>query len=767
MKLNDFKGFLLLVSLFTSTLTFGSSNIIDDREQLSASLSRITLVSDDNDGHEDAFTWQNTKHFKELVSQLAMIAEREFTSIIEQLISLIKKHRVFFQKRHGYVRKSLQETIFSWMKEDVLSKDKYEQEHEENEQPLSDSECASECSDEGASWGNAFIRGYERSDSDESASEDRYDEDEVNSSYTNSSTEENQYEEWQLEKLRSMLSLHFKSIDEFNKESIDPYAIERFLKEHVKGGYSWLLNEEIEGTLQTSWDFVDRIKDEIAAPKELLNSIFGNLWFDYDWEKFDFDDPNFMAETYIQILSDLHVGKTAKDVKKSLLSSIHQMFTFNPEDFEEPFKGISLKYNEMVKKNNWRGALIEWSIYTTYRKVFETPSKKSKVKQYTTTVPALPIIQTFNREPYLTTRLEAAYTRARETYTKVYPHPQTRYIAYGKSTSLKRTKLDIHNEFIKLKKIGMYYESLRSKGKENIFVPSLYFIVSKEGNKKKFVEVPLNFPKFPKRALTRHSNDGVFIKDHADDEYYFGRVKHDVVEGSVLQGKTREDIKAEVENITQDPTSVNCTSQFVHSERVMMEFFRNKSYIQHLCDTLVSLLTSGLYKVHGVALLGYSTNTICPNCTPTLIYLQNSRKRGEFLNLLISELISIEGKITFQPKGYDPNTNKMDWSKFRLNTFITAKINFDSQAHDLADEGQHSHTKIKKAPKDTHNPHAKLFFPNNEISLSESPVLEDGTRDPYQRFFYEFVGKDVHTDSAYKPKKKPSEYPGIVFSSGS
>ncbi|AIL13606.1 hypothetical protein IM40_09140 [Candidatus Paracaedimonas acanthamoebae] len=240
------------------------------------------------------------------------------------------------------------------------------------------------------------------------------------------------------------------------------------------------------------------------------------------------------------------------------------------------------------------------------------------------------------------------------------------------------------------------------------------------------------------------------------------------MEGSVLQGKNREDIQKEVEDIIKHPASVNCTSQFVHSERVMMEFFRNKTYIQQLCDTLASLLAPGLYKVHGVALLGYSTNTICPHCTPTLVYLQNSHEKGGFLDLLISHLISMKGDITFKPKGYNPNvTPPMDWRQFRLNTLITGKINFDSQAHDLTDEGQHSHTKINKSPKETHNPHAKLFFPDDEISLSAYPLLEDGTRDPSQRFFYEFVGKDVHTDPKYKQKKKLSAYQGIIFSSGS
>ncbi len=768
MKLDPFKCFLWMITLFIAPLTIACDTIEKEPEALSSSLSRITLSEDNIVRSEDAFEWQNTKHYKELVSQLGTIAEREFTSIIGQLISLIKKHRLFFQKEHDVVRKILQRTIFSWMTEDVLTRDQYD---EENQPQSSDQNYTSDNDEEEDAWRIGYTRGYEghydSSENDENLSQS--DSEENDSDF--SSTDDDHYQEWQLSKLKEMFLLDFNSLDDFTPESIGPVALKRYLENHVErlnGKYSWLLHEEIEGTLEVSWDFIEKIQDEISAPKKFLSAIFGGTWFYYDWSEFDFNDPKFMEKTYIQTIKKLRDGKISQDIRKDILGSIHQMFTFNSEDFSAPFNGISSRYNEKVDQKDWRGALIDWSIYTTYRKIFENPSKRSKVKQYTTTVPTLPLIQAFNREAYLTTRLEAAYTRARETYTKVYPHPQTRYISYGKSSSSKRATLDIQNVFINLRKIGMDYESIRSKGKENIFVPSLYFIVSSQGNKKQFIGVPLNFPKLPKRALTRRSNDGIFKGNHADDEYYFDRVKHDVVEGSVLQGKNREDIQQEVDDIIKDPTSVNCTSQFVHSERVMMEFLRNKTYIQQLCKTLSSLLKSGAYKVHGVTLLGYSTNTICPHCTPTLVYLQNSRKKGEFLNLLISHLISIEGNVTFKPKGYDPTaTPTMDWRKFRLNTLITAKINFDSQAHDLADEGQHSHTKINKAPKKTHNPHAKLFFPNDEISLSDYPLLEDGTRDPSQRFFYEFVGKDIHTDPTYQPKKKPSEKGGLVFSSGS
>ena len=136
---------------------------------------------------------------------------------------------------------------------------------------------------------------------------------------------------------------------------------------------------------------------------------------------------------------------------------------------------------------------------------------------------------------------------------------------------------------------------------------------------------------------------------------------------------------------------------------------------------------------------------------------------------MVQELNSSQGSVRFSTIDYNLKTGLTDWTQFRLNTFITAKINFDSEAHDLAEDGQHSHGQVKKAPA-THNPHAKLFFPNDEIDISDPVLLDDGTSDPHQRFFYEFVGKDMHElpvkDNSYIHKKS-LKFPGVVFSSGS
>ena len=285
-----------------------------------------------------------------------------------------------------------------------------------------------------------------------------------------------------------------------------------------------------------------------------------------------------------------------------------------------------------------------------------------------------------------------------------------------------------------------------------------------------FFHVPLSFDGLPRQPLTRAPEDGVFegVSDHS----YFKRVKTDVVAGKVLQGKGKEEAEAEISELING-AKVCRDQKLVHSERGVAYSLRQPTNVKKICKDFANLLKTscgkGLYTVHGAAMLGYSTNTVCSCCTPTLIALQNSHESGGFLNLLVQELNRLKGKVTFNTTGYNAKSGVTDWKQFRLNTFVTAKINFDSEAHDLAEEGQHSHGQVKKAPS-THNPHAKLFFPNDEIDISEPVLLEDGTSDPCQRFFYEFVGKDMHelpvNDNRYINNNK-LKFPGVVFSSGS
>ncbi|MBW8310111.1 MAG: hypothetical protein K0M45_10855 [Candidatus Paracaedibacteraceae bacterium] len=725
--------------------------------------------------NQDSFSWQNLKHYEQLTELFKNLANRELSSIIIKLIDLINNNASFFSHTDKVLIEELQETVFKWLMDDVLTYSNFNEDHRAAPQ---DTDSEMDMDDDEDDWRRSYMEGFYGGNSDNEEDGDGYYESGEEDYYEELAEKDDDeaFYEWQKRKLWEMLNIDVMDMDDFTHTSIDRSAIKRFLERHCEGGYSWLINEVIEGSFRTSEDFVNKISSQIDVPQALLSNIFGSLWFDYDWEEFDFDDPNFIAKTYNQTLSDLLDNERAGDVKSGLLNSLQKLFVFNGSDFDSPFNAIPSRYKKYVDQNNWLKALIEWSVYTTYQKVFENPAKKSNVTSYKTSTPALPVLSHFHKETYLTSRLEAAYERAQESYTKVYPHLETRYLVYGKADSPTQARLDLQQALGNLKYVGKHLEPHR-KGKKtaNVFVPALFFIVSSQSDKnspKHFLEVPLTFENLPRRPLTCHTSDKVFESDYSTDPYYFDQVKHDVIIGKVIQGYDAEEAEKNIEELIHNEGL--CNPQLVHSERVLVEILKNPLHIETLCNNLVSRLREtfgpGLYKVHGGTLLGYSTNTICPNCTPTLLSWQNSKAEDQFLSIFTAYINNLKGDVQCYTKGYNPHTNMMEGHKFRLNTFITASINFDPQANDLADAGQHAHTKNKCAPKKTHNPHAKLFFPQDEINLSQLPLADDNTPEKLQRFFYEFVGKDIHpTTIEENPYFKGNKlaFPGIILSSGS
>lgn len=771
------KGVLLtLLAAVSCAPIQGMNKAENDVGPITKELSPLSLQNIDpydSKNEKDSFEWQNSKHYESVVTIFQGLADRELTYIIQQLIEMINGEQEFFDRTFEDVISHEQERIFGWMKEDVLVLENYQ-----NEIFFQPNRKNSEDGEERQT--PAFIA-------------------------------------WQIAILEEMLSINIETMEAFTEESIHMEAIKRSLKEHTDDGgkkrYSWLLNETIEGSLSVSENFAYSFHKKMGIPEDLIANILGGLWFDYNWEEFELDEPRFLQKTYIKTLNDLLEGTRATDVKMSLIKRVRNLFTFNHFDFESPLKDIHKNYNEYNERKDWLAALIEWSVYSTYRKVFANPDKKSKIKSYPESSPILPIFQEFNREEHLLECLKNAYNRARGKYTKVYPHPDTKRIVFGSPSHSNRAVLDIQKALGQLKGVGKFLEPRRRKN-ENVFIPQLYFVVSSKPNQKffsdgqQFFHVPLCFNGLPRRPLTRSSNDGIFEGISSED--YFKQVKADVVAGSVVQGKHKAKAEKEITDIINNKGL--CNPRLIHSERGVMQALRKPENVEKVCDdfahSLQSSCGSGLYTVHGVTILGYSTNTVCPCCTPTLITLQNPYIGGGFLNLLVQKLNAVQGEVTFKTTGYfaptikqvkdflflkemctsngklqsevfemlisfycRTNTIGMDWTQFRLNTFITASIDFDEESRDLAETGQHSFGRNTNPPKGTHNPHAKLFFPSDEIDIAENTLVEKNTSDPYQRFFYEFVGLNIHTqplqENPYFDQKENLKFPGVVFSSGS
>ena len=117
----------------------------------------------------------------------------------------------------------------------------------------------------------------------------------------------------------------------------------------------------------------------------------------------------------------------------------------------------------------------------------------------------------------------------------------------------------------------------------------------------------------------------------------------------------------------------------------------------------------------------------------------------------MTELNALEGDVTFNTKGYDHVFNQQDWTKFRLNTFVTANTKFDPQARDLAEQG--------------------LFFPDDTIDLSQPLLDQSGKPQAENPFFYEFVGEELHkgyqNQNPYFDEEGKLTFRGAILSSGS
>lgn len=705
---------------------------------LSGSLNGSHVLEAARQKIEDPFAWQNEQHFKETCKQFAELSKKEFPELLNRMIAGIDKSPSFFKARHAELVEKLQNIIFNWMNDEVLTYSTY----------LGADQPASTYSDEEST--DSENQEYDYPDSSSSDEEREY-----TNSWDNVSWDEDaklaDFEAWKVREIYHVLGISVDSSERFTQETIDLDAIATFLNYYVKNGYSWLINEEVE---YVSECLSEELEKHAQIPQDMLCNILESLWFDYDWEEFRIQDPLFIAKTYKQTLVNLRDGKYAQSIKQHILKALQELFTFNPKDFHGSFQGMKERFNKHIEQHNLLGALIEWSVYCTYRKVFA--EKKLPSLTQSSAPSLLPTVSAFNKQAHVEKSLQKALERAHTYYSKVYLHESTTKLVFEDETGL-RGELSFAEHLKNLKSIGKSYEPHRLKN-ENVFVPQLHIIVqtADRTSAPEFIEVPLLAEELalPARPLTRAQEDKIFPKK--DETAYYAQVKKDYVNGSVIQGKTEAFATTHIEGKINNPVAQK--SELIHSERVLVELLRKAEYISYIVKTLSSKLEAGEYLVHGIVMLGYSTNSVCEHCTPTLVALMNSHEAGGFLRMLADEL-SEYYEDTYFHVPFSESTNDYDWTAFRMNIFVTARINFDCQANDLTQDGQREHTKNHTPLKNALSGRT-LIMPNHELILSDIPQCSDGSLDQYQRYFFEFVGKDMHSGGVLVDTQN------VIFSSG-
>ena len=541
------------------------------------------------------------------------------------------------------------------------------------------------------------------------------------------------------------------------RESLTPENLQAFLDYCANSSDSSMVKWACEGTAVE-----DYVWEDVGIPKNLLENIIDGLWFDYNWEQHDIADQLFIATTYKATLVALRSRACADDVREHMVSTLSRLFTFNERDFEGALGQLRANYNRYIQRHDLLGAFIEWSIYCAYRKEFATCVQLDTISAPDNTESLLPQFVKANKEKDLVRNTSKARERALEKYTKVYLHEDTHTLVF-KDDQGRRATLLMNDRLAYLKQVGMSYEECRPKGSsQNIFVPELYLILQKADGSADpfFVEMPLLSDPlgFKKRPLTRHIDDAVFKGDRAniDNDGYFELPKADYIKGRVLQGCTYPKALQEIESILNSGTR---NERLVHSERVIMELLRNRKVLKILTALTVEDLLkthNGVYIVRGVVMLSYSTNSVCPYCTPTLISLMNSHEDG-FLYILMRELQAMEGDITFSvPLNKE---GSIDAEKVRCTVVVTAKKNFDIVADDMTEQDEQSQKNISHL-----NAKSRLRRPNNELIVSDVRHLDDTTIDQKQRYFYEFAGKERHVHE--HGDELAASYDKVVGSSG-
>ena len=258
---------------------------------------------------------------------------------------------------------------------------------------------------------------------------------------------------------------------------------------------------------------------------------------------------------------------------------------------------------------------------------------------------------------------EKSKSRVEKYYTRVYPTHNTRYLVYSSKNKhrSKIAELDLFPFFAKLAFMGRQIKgAITQCGSESITKPInvvtvfLCFVVSTKPHKKggdherKFIPINLDL-EYKNSLLSKDPDDKVFPPGNPD--YFYEQIKKDHHHGSSLiygEPITPSEYRDEIDEILQ--TTVQTNNLLHHSERNFFEAMRQKENLQKIVSLLkqaiikilgIEELQPGLYKIYSMAILLYSTNSICEYCTPGIVAMQNSHEEG-FVKSLLQELNEID-----------------------------------------------------------------------------------------------------------------------------
>jgi hypothetical protein len=710
---------------------------------------------------ENPFRWQIQEQYRRLVDALSQVSEKRMQEIAAFITKQLEANPVFLSK----IQEQLRNMIIHQMQDhitDVTSRENFEKEIEaelrwRSEKAIEEEQDNESYLDSFDGADRAFMENYLNGgfgrESDD-YSEDEEDEYERTRDLTEQEeaeaerTEQEEYENWVERKLEDI------------GDQDDPQNLLDQLFD-TNEGYSWFVHELLVYIMDLESSLVDEIEfgaDGITQRE--LSILFTAINLYINWEAFDLGEDDYILKSLSRALDKLCEDKVG-DYDFGVERLRDRVLLYNEDGLPEEFHEIEAKYNEAHSRNDLIAMQRIWSLYTAYRKFLnDTEVLKEdggSVVSYEDSISAVSslraakLLRLFNKT---TDRADKCYGM------RVYPHPDTKALSYtddgGHTTTFNLAEL-----MGELEHVGKEIEKYKPK-KQNVFVPVFVFVVSTKPKSsgdeviREFITVRLDLD-YEHRLLSKNPGDGVLADTDNLDA---------IAQADIIRGYETFSTRAAGEKAAKDALKGVSSTNINHSERIFLQVMRkpenHEKLVQLLRDKVKELFgdEEGKYMVDALALIGYSTNTICEYCSPTLLYFQNTREDGDPVMMLMQALNHhIDGEIQFTTRGFDRVREEQDFTQFRIQTIVTGAINFSSQAHDLTDK--HCGTKQPKPPKTTYNPKAKLVMDEDSIPLHMTAQNKDLSHAPGQPII-EFSGVSHLSDFA--PSGDP--FSGITFTSG-
>lgn len=544
---------------------------------------------------------------------------------------------------------------------------------------------------------------------------------------------------------------------------------------------AWLVHQYAEYELDVWDDVIDAVDFEhLGLDIDIAVYILRKTFLDHNFYPYEILENGFIPAVFSRFLHELTVKKEDVDPNAFEMPSLTQFASYIKNDFvkllaDGKIQELQIRFDDAYHRRDWLEVQKLWPVFTKFQRLLISTEKmretSKKHPQYKPPMKGDDFDfgkEKLNDYSTLLNRAWNAYQdRSNRHYDRIYFSHDINILKYGSRMPKKIATLDITEIFRELKNISLAIENQVAAfgDNANIFTPVLCFVLTnmhhvKNGDHGRIV-VPISLDLLvdqKKYLLSKDFEDGVF------------EIEDDEMKNSYLKQKANLDYRAgRIAMLKEDNEDISNAhnSAIYHSERVMLELLRKPEMAQKLVQLLKHkleqilgyTLDNKVFKIYGLAMLAYSTNSICNLCTPSLISLQNSHQQGFLKNL--SDALNQEAS-NFKTSGYNNETKQQVPEKFPMLTVISANKPWSEQAHEL----QEKSVSTPKDSKTMENPKGVIHLPDDAINIQQCGLNEKGIAYSYHRSLIEFVGNDFS-------KKPLSTHPyrfqftGNIFMSGS